>query len=140
MIDLESMAETRAKELAQSEREWVQALRQPSFNDFTTYLSDGEVENFVLCFESPESLTVVSGFFMKAYMNGHDSAYADFLDIVTPSHLDLREGFDFIFQLAAIERLQKNSWSYDEKLDSLKSFIAEKKPYLMGQDISEWSP
>lgn len=140
MIDLETIAETRAKELDQNEKEWVEALRQPSFNDFSSYLSDGEIENFVLSFESPVALTVVSGEFLKGYKAGGESPYFDFCEMIFGSTFNLVQGFDFLFRLTLLEKDLGKSWSYEEKFESLKGLLGSGDAYEPGDDVSRWAP
>lgn len=140
MIDLDTIAELRARNLNQSEKEWVDVLRQPAFNDFSSYLSDGEIEAFVSCFDSSTDLLVASGAFLKGFMEGNDSAYYDFTQIVEGSALSLAQGLDFVCQLEHKERESGKKWLYLQKLDSFKRFLSHNQSYLPGQDISPWLP
>lgn len=140
MIDLETIAETRAKDLDQNEKEWVEALRQPSFNEFSSYLSDGEIENFVLSFESPVALTIVSGEFLKGYKHGGESTYFDFCEVVSGSSLSLAKAFDFLFRLNLLEKDLEKKWLYEEKFEALKSFIQSRESYELGDDVAQWAP
>lgn len=140
MIDLETIAETRAKELDQSEKDWVETLKQPAFNDFSTYLSDGEIEEFVLSFESPVALLMVSGAFLKGFLEGNDSAYYDFTRTVAVSSLSLDQGLDFIYQLCSRENASGQSWLYLQKLEAFKNFLSDNASYSHGQDITPWLP
>lgn len=140
MIDLDTIAESRAKNLNQSEKEWVEVLRQPVFNDFSSYLSDGEIEEFVSSFESSTALIRVSGIFLKGFMEGNDSAYYDFTQTVEGSGLTLSQGLDFLYQIGCLEQERGKSWLYLQKLDALKRFLAHNKVYTSGQDVSPWIP
>ena len=123
MIDFESLAEKRAKELGQGEREWVEALMQPSFNEFSTYLTDGEIDEFVNGVDSPVTLTLISGSFLKGYREGNENAYPDFQEILRDSSVSIKEGLDFIYQTLISEKNQGVKLDYRGKLESLKKHV-----------------
>lgn len=125
MIDLESIAESRARELDQSERDWVEALRQPAFASFSTYLSDGEIERYVLSFDSPTQLIVVSGLFLKVCQEGLVSAYQDFLQTSSEMGLDLRRGLELFMRIEG--SYENRHCSFHEKLDLLKESVKNKR-------------
>jgi len=140
MIDLETLAENRAKELGQSEKEWVESLKQPAFNEFSTYLSDGEVEMFLRSVVSPVGVALASGALLSGYREGDESAYLHFLDLIEPSHLSLSQGLDFLCQTSQWEKTQNRKLSFQEKLEFLRKFIQENQDYELGADLSKWMP
>jgi hypothetical protein len=52
MLDLDSLAEQRARSLNQQERDWKDAVWSPSFQSLSQRMSDGEVETFLSRFNS----------------------------------------------------------------------------------------
>jgi hypothetical protein len=138
MIDLETLAERRAKELEQVEAEWVEALRQPSFDEFSSYLSDGEIEEFVFSFRSTVPLTVVSGLFLKALREGVSAPYSDFTEMMGGSSLKLGQGFDFIYQLNVWEKDRGRNLSFNAKLDALKNYLADNSRHQDQMNFDLW--
>ncbi len=140
MIDLETIAENRARELDQAEKDWVDALKQPSFNEFSTYLSDGEIEAFILSFESPQSLLKVSGTFLKEIHTGNTECFSEFQRLMSESVLPLEAGLNFLNQIDEYEAASGRLFSLSEKLVSLKTYLGQASTYRKEQDLSPWFP
>jgi hypothetical protein len=64
MLDLDTLAERRAKSLNQGEDVWRAAVWGPGFQKLSTYMSDGEVESLIAMCPSVKHLD-----FVVTYLN-----------------------------------------------------------------------
>jgi hypothetical protein len=62
MLDLDELAERRAEALCQSGQQWKEMLWSRSFQKLSANMSDGEVENLLICCASTKQLETVMTF------------------------------------------------------------------------------
>lgn len=65
MLDLDHLAEEKARRLNQTKEVWSQAVWSPGFQKVLTNMSDGEVEQLISWCPSVLHLTALVGFFSK---------------------------------------------------------------------------
>ncbi|HMN69685.1 MAG TPA: hypothetical protein PKC28_14175 [Bdellovibrionales bacterium] len=65
MLDLDELAERRARDLNQSPESWRQAVWTDSFQKMSANMSDGEVESVITGAASAERLNEIAGEWMK---------------------------------------------------------------------------
>ncbi|HAG92284.1 MAG TPA: hypothetical protein DCL41_10445 [Bdellovibrionales bacterium] len=138
MIDLESIGEGRAESLGQEKEYWLDAVKQPVFNEFSEYLSDGEIEHFLNAVQSPEAVNALAGSFVLYFRSGEDSAYSKFLEVVEVSPLNLEQPLDFYSQLSQWAKSQSLKLEFSRKLELYTEFAKEHPHHKVGEDQSSW--
>lgn len=76
MLDLDALAENRARALQQAEEDWRSAIWSPEFQKLSQSMSDGEVEDFVSCCSSQKILLSAARFLLANLESSGASPYA----------------------------------------------------------------
>lgn len=92
VLNLASMATDRALTLKQPQDPWVEAVRQPVFNDFSSLVTDGEIEKFIAACEHPEVLVICAGIFVDSHNKGSGCSFEQILETVKTQNKG-RNGF-----------------------------------------------
>ena len=120
MIDLEALALARARELAQSESEWLGPLQQPICEKACTALSDGDIERLFSVCDAPTTLQSLLEGFADASATGESMPFQKWQDHLNAQGIELNHG----------ARLWEKAWPSQKKFLSCLNSISAGKGHL----------
>jgi hypothetical protein len=95
MIDLTQLAESRAHDLGQSEKPWIDSAWSADFQRLSQSLSDGEIEQFFQSCGSVEEFRVMTSLLIET-IHSQGITFGDILSKVSRTGFLLNEWFDSI--------------------------------------------